>query len=116
MGCHVIGVDASAPQVDAARKTRLGRPCDEREALDFDSEFDAVFSNAALHWMSNPAKVIAGVASCTQAARTFRRRIRRHGCVAKIRKALVEALNRRDINGEAASPCISPPSKTIQNN
>jgi hypothetical protein len=29
------------------------------EALSFDSEFDAVFSNAALHWMTKPDLVQA---------------------------------------------------------
>ncbi|MEZ5903804.1 MAG: methyltransferase domain-containing protein [Geminicoccaceae bacterium] len=31
-------------------------------ALPFEAEFDAVFSNAALHWMTRPDDVIAGVA------------------------------------------------------
>ena len=61
LGCHVIGVDASAQQIDAARKLGLDARVMNGEALDFDSEFDAVFSNAALHWMRDPAKVIAGV-------------------------------------------------------
>jgi SAM-dependent methyltransferase len=73
------------------------------EALDFDSEFDDVFSYAALHWMSNPAKVIAGVHRALKHGR-FVAEFGGHGCVAKIRKAFVEALNRRGINGEAASP------------
>jgi SAM-dependent methyltransferase len=103
MGCHVIGVDASAPQIDAARKLHLDARIMNGEALDFDSEFDAVFSNAALHWMSNPAKVIAGVLRVLKAHGRFVAEFGGHGCVAKIRKALVEALNRRGVKGEAAS-------------
>jgi 2-polyprenyl-3-methyl-5-hydroxy-6-metoxy-1,4-benzoquinol methylase len=76
MGCHVIGIDVSGPQIGAARKLKLEVRVTNGEALDFDSEFDAVFSNAALYWMSNPAKDRRS-ASCTQAARTFCRRIRR---------------------------------------
>lgn len=41
MGCHVIGVDASAPQIDAARKLDLDARIMNGEALDFDSEFEA---------------------------------------------------------------------------
>jgi SAM-dependent methyltransferase len=103
MGCHVIGVDASAPQIDAARKLDLDARIMNGEALDFDCEFDAVFSNAALHWMSNPAKVIAGVRRALKAHGRFVAEFGGHGCVAKIRKALVEALNRRGAKGEAAS-------------
>ena len=108
MGCHVIGVDASEPQIDAARKLGLDARVTNGEALDFDSEFDAVFSNAALHWMSNHAKVIAGVRRALKPHGRFVAEFGGHGCVAKIRKALVEALNRRGINGEAASPWYFP--------
>jgi SAM-dependent methyltransferase len=107
-GCHVIGVDASAPQIDAARKLGLDARVMNGEALDFDSEFDAVFSNAALHWMRNPAKVIAGVHRALKPHGRFIGEFGGHGCVAKIQKALVEALDRRGINGEAANPWFFP--------
>jgi SAM-dependent methyltransferase len=108
IGCRVIGVDASAPQIVAARKLSLDVRVMNGEALDFDSEFDAVFSNAALHWMSSPAKVIAGVRRALKPHGRFVAEFGGHGCVVKIRKALVEALNRRGINGEAASPWYFP--------
>jgi SAM-dependent methyltransferase len=108
MGCDVVGVDSSAPQIDAARKLGLDARVMNGETLDFDSEFDAVFSNAALHWMRNPAKVIAGVKRALRAHGRFVGEFGGHGCVAKIKKALVEALDRRGINGEAASPWFFP--------
>jgi SAM-dependent methyltransferase len=108
MGCHVVGVDSSAPQTDAARKLGLDARVMNGEALDFDSEFDAVFSNAAMHWMHNPAKVIAGVERALRPHGRFVGEFGGHGCVAKIKKALVEALDRRGINGEAASPWFFP--------
>jgi trans-aconitate methyltransferase len=108
MGCHVVGVDSSAAQIDAARKLGLDARVMNGEALDFDSEFDAVFSNAALHWMRNPAKVIAGVQRALKPHGRFVGEFGGHGCVAKIKKALVEALDRRGINGEAASPWFFP--------
>jgi SAM-dependent methyltransferase len=108
MGCHVIGVDSSAPQIDAAQKIGLDARVMNGEALKFDGEFDAVFSNAALHWMRNPAKVIAGVERALRPHGRFVGEFGGHGCVAKIKKALVEALDRRGINGEAASPWFFP--------
>ena len=108
MGCHVVGVDSSAAQIDAARKLGLDARVMNGEALDFDSEFDAVFSNAALHWMRNPPKVIAGVERALKPHGRFIGEFGGHGCVAKIKKALVEALDRRGINGEAASPWFFP--------
>jgi SAM-dependent methyltransferase len=108
MGCHVVGVDSSAPQIDAARKLGLDARVMNGEALDFDSEFDAVFSNAALHWMRNPAKVVAGVERALKPHGRFVSEFGGHGCVAKIKKALVAALDRRGINGDAASPWFFP--------
>ena len=61
-GALVVGVDASEDMVAAARRRGL----DARQAdachLTFEQEFDAVFSNAALHWMKlDPDAVIRGV-------------------------------------------------------
>jgi SAM-dependent methyltransferase len=108
MGCEVIGVDASAPQIEAARKLGVDARVMDGENLAFDNEFDAVFSNAALHWMRNPDKVIAGVHRALRPQGRFVAEFGGHGCVAKIKKALVEALNRRNINGEAAIPWFFP--------
>ena len=108
LGCDVVGVDASAQQIDASRKLGLDARVMNGEALDFDSEFDAVFSNAALHWMRDPAKVIAGVHRALKPRGRFVAELGGHGCVAKIKKALVEALNRRGIDGEAAVPWYFP--------
>jgi SAM-dependent methyltransferase len=108
MGCHVIGVDASELQIEAARKLGLDFRVMNGEALDFDGAFDAVFSNAALHWMSNQDEVIAGVRRALRPQGRFVAEFGGHGCVAKIRNALIEALNRRGMNGEAASPWYFP--------
>src|SRR5438132_14066031 len=51
MGCEVVGVDGSAAQVEAARARGLDARVMDGEHLTFQEEFDAVFSNAALHWM-----------------------------------------------------------------
>ena len=60
-GASVLGVDADAAMIAAAQEKGLDvRRMDGRQ-LSFDSEFDAVFTNAALHWMGNPAPVAAGV-------------------------------------------------------
>ena len=60
-GARVVGVDADAAMVAAAKDKGLDARRIDGRALPFDAEFDAVFSNAALHWMGNPAPVTAGV-------------------------------------------------------
>src|ERR1700691_5508035 len=61
MGCAVVGVDSSPQQIEAACQSGLDARVKDCQALDFDHEFDAVFSNAALHWMKRPDDVLAGV-------------------------------------------------------
>lgn len=60
-GARVIGVDASPELVIAARARGVDAQVMDGHALAFDGEFDAVFSNAALHWMREPDRVLAGV-------------------------------------------------------
>ena len=112
LGCHVIGVDASAQQIDAARKLGLDARVMNGEALDFDSEFDAVFSNAALHWMRDPAKVIAGVNRALRPHGRFVGELGGHGCVAKIKRALVEPSIAAAWTEKPQAPGIFPPSLT----
>ncbi|MGI9374360.1 MAG: class I SAM-dependent methyltransferase, partial [Hyphomicrobiales bacterium] len=50
-GAEVVGVDGSDNMIDAARELGLDAHVMDGHALEFDGEFDAVFSNAALHWM-----------------------------------------------------------------
>jgi SAM-dependent methyltransferase len=61
IGCEVVAVDASPGMVAAARHRGLDARVADGAALDFAAEFDAVFSNAALHWIHPPAAVIDGV-------------------------------------------------------
>jgi SAM-dependent methyltransferase len=62
LGADVLGVDLSEELLAVARMKGLAVRKLDGHALDFVSEFDAVFSNAALHWMRKPKLVIAGVA------------------------------------------------------
>lgn len=108
LGCSVVGVDSSAEQVAAAQKLGVDARVSEGENLSFKDEFDAVFSNAALHWMRNPAAVIARVYGALRPNGRFVAEFGGHGCCATIKKALVGGLNSRGIDGEAAVPWYFP--------
>jgi trans-aconitate methyltransferase len=62
-GASVLGVDASQAMVEAARAAHPGLTFDraDGQALPYEAEFDAVFSNAALHWMPRAEAVARGI-------------------------------------------------------
>jgi trans-aconitate methyltransferase len=62
-GARVVGVDSSAEMLDRARERfpELDVRLADAERLAVDEPYDAVFSNAALHWMTRPDEVLAGV-------------------------------------------------------
>src|ERR1051326_5878171 len=51
LGCDVVGIDGSAAQVAAAKSRGLDARVMDGERIAFENEFDAVFSNAGLHWL-----------------------------------------------------------------
>ncbi len=106
---EVIGVDASPEQVAAARMRGLDARQMDGENLEFEQEFDAVFSNAALHWMMNTDAVIAGVARALRPGRRFVGEFGGgHGNVAACMVALIAALRQRGIDARAAIPWYFP--------
>jgi trans-aconitate methyltransferase len=102
LGCAVVGVDGSPAQVEATRQLGLEAQVMDGERLTFNDEFDAVFSNAALHWMRNPDAVIDGVRRALRAGGRFVAEMGGYGCVQKIRHALRAGLDRRGMSGSAA--------------
>ena len=102
-GATLVGVDSSCAMVAAARRRGLdARQCDAA-ALDFEGEFDAVFSNAALHWMKqDPDRVLDGIYRALKPGGRLAAEMGGHGCVAAIVVALCAALERRGIENPAA--------------
>src|SRR4026208_1590614 len=60
-GADVLGADLSEELLSAAVAKGLKVQKVDGHALPFTDEFDAVFTNAALHWMRRPELVIAGI-------------------------------------------------------
>ena len=107
-GCNVVGLDASPEQVTAARMRGMDARVGDAAALDFDAEFNAVFSNAALHWMLDPDVVIAGIWRALKPGGRFVGEMGGEGNVRLIKAALVAALNARGLDGAAAVPWYFP--------
>ncbi len=108
-GCTVVGADASAEFVATARERGIDARLADGHELPFDAEFDAVFSNAALHWMKrDPDAVLAGVARALKPGGRFVAEMGGAGNVAAIRGAVYDALTRRGIDAVGADPWYFP--------
>ena len=108
-GCSVVGLDADAAMVRRARERGIDARLGDGLALPFAAEFDAVFSNAALHWMkADPDAVIGGVARALRPGGRFVGELGGHGNVAAITVALLAGLARRGIDGTALVPWFFP--------
>lgn len=107
-GARVVAVDASAEQVDAAVAHGLDARVMDGQALAFERAFDAVFSNAALHWMKAKEQVVAGVARALVPGGRFVAECGGAGNLRVIRAALWDALARRGIDPAAHDPWTFP--------
>jgi trans-aconitate methyltransferase len=108
MGCRVVGIDSSAAQAEAVRRMGIEAFVMDAEDLPFDQEFDAVFSNAVLHWIKRTDQMIAGVWRALKPGGRFVAEMGGHGCVATIVAALDAALSRRGIRADELNPWYFP--------
>lgn len=108
LGCEVVGVDASPAMVEAAKAMGLNAHVMDGQALQFAQEFDAVFSNAALHWMKQADAVIAGVWQALKPGGRFVAEFGGDGNNATVLHALKAALSRRGLDFGTLSPWYFP--------
>lgn len=101
-GAEVVGVDGSGDMVAAARHRDIDAHVADAYQLDFASEFDAVFSNAALHWMKrDPDAVIQGVGRALKPGGRFVAEMGGHGNVAAITVALCTTIENFGVKDSA---------------
>lgn len=98
-GARVTGVDASPDMVSAANARGLDARLMDAYSLEFHSEFDAAFSNAAMHWMKrDPDAVLDGISRALKPGGRFASEMGGHGCVAAIVVALCATLENYGID------------------
>jgi len=107
-GATVVVVDAADGMVAAARARGIDARVVRGQNLTFDTEFDAVFSNAALHWMRPPKAVLAGVRRALKPRGRFVGEMGGHNNTAAIVVALSAVLGRRGLDAHQLSPWYFP--------
>ncbi len=107
-GAELLGVDTSEDFLATARKSGLDVCLMSGEALEFENEFDAVFSNAALHWMRDQQSVSAGVARALKSGGRYVGEFGGHGNVAAIITALRAVARKYGVGDELSHPWYYP--------
>jgi trans-aconitate methyltransferase len=107
-GASVVAVDSAPDMVAAARARGIDARMTRGQNLTFDHEFDAVFSNAALHWMRSPKAVLAGVRRALKPEGRFVAEMGGHNNTAAIVVALSAVLGRRGLDAHELSPWYFP--------
>jgi len=116
-GAIVTGVDSSSTMLAAARQRSLssadGFAVEQHNAtsLHYHQQFDAVFSNAALHWITGPSGQQAALAGIHRALRPNGRFVAEmggHGNIAAIRTALQSVLAPFHIDAETTAASFFP--------
>ncbi|KAI9022245.1 S-adenosyl-L-methionine-dependent methyltransferase [Phycomyces nitens] len=114
----VVGVDYSSDMINRAVRDNKhdnirydvvdGHYLSEWFDQSNQSAFDAVFSNAALHWLKEPVKVIHGMHHVLKPKGRIVLEFGGFMNVGEIHTALITALNRRGFNGQSLSPWFFP--------
>ena len=107
-GAAVVGVDASPDLLAAAKARGLDVRLMDGQRLAFEAEFDAVFSNAALHWMLDQDAVADGVRRALKPGGRFVAECGGHGNIAAIATALLASLDRIGVDGRRRFPWVFP--------
>lgn len=109
-GCQVMGIDSSPEFIEAAQALGLDARLGDARALDFEFVFNAVFSNAVLHWVKagDADRMMAGVWRSLRSSGRFVAELGGEGNTRAIRQALHSALRRRGIDPLPVDPWYFP--------
>ena len=107
-GTTVVGVDSNREMVGAARGRGLDARVVRAEEMGFVEEFDAVFSNATLHWVLRADKAVTGVRQALRPDGRFVAEFGGAGNVSAIVEALTQVLKRKGVEFADVSPWYFP--------
>ncbi|WP_143331972.1 class I SAM-dependent methyltransferase [Domibacillus antri] len=97
-GIEAVGIDQSAAMIEKAKHKYPTVPFFIRDArnLGYSSEFDAVFSNAALHWIKPPDQVLSSIYKSLKPGGRFVAEFGGKGNVELISRAVINQMDDYD--------------------
>jgi SAM-dependent methyltransferase len=100
VGAHVIAIDADPSMVDSAKAKGIDARMEDARNLPFQTQFDAVFSNAALHWIREADDVLNSIHRSLKSGGRFIAEFGGFGNVAAIRTAIIAELATRRLENQ----------------
>jgi trans-aconitate methyltransferase len=118
-GANLTGIDASESMLATARQRNSAITWEQQNAtaLPYNQQFDAVFSNAALHWITGVhghQATLAGVHRALRPNGRFVAEMGGHGNIASIRTALQAVLTPYGIHAEDTAASFFPSPATYR--
>jgi len=109
-GANVVGVDKSTEMIRQARESYPGLRFEviDAQAIAFTDAFDAVFSNATLHWVTEADKVAAGIARALKPGGRFVAEFGGKGNVSGLMAAVDRAWHKLGILTAVPNPWYFP--------
>jgi trans-aconitate methyltransferase len=110
-GASVVGIDHSIEMVEAARATYPEIEFHRMDATDFSfsDPFDAIFSNATLHWVKPPEQAISCMRGALKPGGRLVAEFGGHGNVEQVIQALVDELAQHSVaDGMSRNPWYFP--------
>ncbi|HEY7856888.1 MAG TPA: methyltransferase domain-containing protein [Candidatus Nanopelagicales bacterium] len=117
LGAHVVGIDSDTAMLDVAQAehpelTLLRRDAQALDAAELvdaaGGPYDAVVSNAAMHWMPRQDDVVAGVAALLRPGGRFVVEMGGHGNVARLIAAIRSAQAAVALASDVTTPWTFP--------
>lgn len=107
-GADVVGLDASPSMIAQARQNypKLRFVLSDAREFRFDERFDCVFSNAALHWISDAGRVVECVAGALKPGGRFALEMGVKGNIERLTNGIAAVLG--DMGFRAQNPWFFP--------
>ena len=106
-GADVVGIDSSPGMIEQSRSNFPGLSFLVADAASFNlpDEFDAVFSNAVLHWIKDPGAALDCVWRALKPGGRFVAEFGAEGNIERVVSAILQAL---DASGRSVVPSFNP--------
>ncbi|WP_345969359.1 2-isopropylmalate synthase [Sulfurimonas sp. HSL1-6] len=113
-GADVVAVDLNADMVESARAKGIDAHVMSATRLLFEQRFDAVFSNAVLHWVTEARTAVRQVRRALKPGGRFVAEFGGHGNAAQVVAAMVRVFERHPEFGPFENPWYFPTAAEYQ--